>query len=93
MLIHNGKSNSKFGRDLTKNAALGLAAFVLFGAQVVAAQTGRTKVDPRAMQAHFETAHQFPRSCAPANGAQILGGFAGPNDFVDINTGDICGKR
>ncbi len=93
MLNHDVKNNSKFGRNLTKNAAMGLAAFVLFGAQVVAAQTGRTKVDPRAMQAHFEMAHQLPRSCVPVNGAQILGGFVGPDDLIDINTGDICGKR
>jgi hypothetical protein len=29
--------------------------------------------------------------CVPANGAQILGGFAGPNDRLDPTTGEVCG--
>lgn len=93
MLARNDKNNSTGNRDIVKKAAFGLAAFVLLGAQVAAAETGRTKVNPRAMQAHMDSEFQPARSCAPANGAQIIGGFAGPDDLIDANTGEICGKR
>jgi hypothetical protein len=33
-----------------------------------------------------------PRYCVPANGAQILGGFAGPSDMIDPVTGDVCSR-
>jgi len=93
MFTRNGKNNSQFSRNIAKNAALSLPAFVLLGAQVVAAQTGKSKVDPRAMQAHMETTLQPSGSCAPVNGGQILGGFAASADLIDVNSGEICGKR
>ncbi|HUO53367.1 MAG TPA: hypothetical protein VMU18_01400 [Rhodoblastus sp.] len=31
--------------------------------------------------------------CAPASGAQILGGFAAPGDQVDSQNGAICRQR
>jgi hypothetical protein len=30
------------------------------------------------------------RDCRPANGAEIRGGFAGPGEWVDRETGEIC---
>lgn len=92
MLIQDSKI-SGFCRNNVKNAALGIAAFALLGAQVAAAQTSKTKVQDRAMQAHVETASPASRTCLPANGAQILGGFAGADDYLDVNTGEVCGKR
>lgn len=93
MFIQAVGNTSRYGRNSGKNAILGLAAFVLLGAQVATAQTGKTKVDPRAMQAHMETTSQPSRSCVPVNGAQIIGGFGGAGDLIDVNTGEICGKR
>lgn len=93
MLTQNTKITSQYGRNIAKNVAFGLAAFMLFGAQVATAKTGGTKVNPRAMQAHAETTPQPSRTCVPVNGAQILGSFAGADDLIDVNTGEICGKR
>lgn len=32
------------------------------------------------------------RRCVPATGAQVLGGFAGPYDWLDPMTGEICNR-
>jgi hypothetical protein len=32
----------------------------------------------------------WQRACRPANGAEILGSFAGADDFIDTMTGEIC---
>lgn len=94
MFTRNTENNSQTGRNITKNVAFGLAAFMLFGAQIAAAKTGGKNVNPRAMQAHAETTTSQPsRTCVPVNGAQILGSFAGADDLIDVNTGEICGKR
>jgi hypothetical protein len=31
--------------------------------------------------------------CVPANGAQVLGGYAAPGDLLDPVTGAICNSR
>lgn len=33
------------------------------------------------------------RFCVPANGAQVLGGYAAPTDLLDPLTGAICNPR
>jgi len=40
------------------------------------------------------TAMQRPNQlqCLPASGAQILGGFASPHDWLDPATGEICNR-
>ncbi|MDI9848899.1 hypothetical protein QM467_12605 [Rhodoblastus sp. 17X3] len=93
MFSRNTKNTSWYSRNIANNVALGLAAFMLFGAQVAVAKTGGKNVNPRAMQAHSEITSQPSRTCVPANGAQILGSFAGADDLIDVNTGEICGKR
>jgi hypothetical protein len=32
----------------------------------------------------------WKRVCRPANGVEILGNFAGADDFIDPVTGEIC---
>lgn len=32
----------------------------------------------------------YDSDCRPANGAQIRGNFAGPGDWLNVVTGDIC---
>lgn len=39
-----------------------------------------------------DMAYGNPRVCRPANGAQILGGFASPNDWLDPATDEICNR-
>jgi hypothetical protein len=76
-----------------KNIALiGAVFLVALGTNIAAARTTKTHVDPRAMQANADMAFFTARACQPANGAQILGGFAGSGDFVNVRTGEICGK-
>lgn len=33
------------------------------------------------------------RTCVPADGAQILAGFAAPNEWIDRQSGEICDPR
>jgi hypothetical protein len=87
------KNSSKSARGAAGRAAFVLAFIAVAGAQAASAHSGKVKSVDRAMQAHVENAAQASRTCIPANGAQILGGFAGPDDLIDVNTGVICGKR
>jgi hypothetical protein len=45
------------------------------------------------MQANVETSVQGNPTCVPINGAQIIGGFGRSGDFLDVNTGEVCGGR
>ncbi|MCW2318065.1 hypothetical protein SAMN06265338_101128 [Rhodoblastus acidophilus] len=88
---------TKNSRKLARGAAVG-ATFVLAlvagsGAQAGSAHANHMRSSDRAMQASGEYAAPWPGACIPANGAQILGGFASPDDLLDVNTGAICGKR
>jgi len=93
LFARNTRNTSRYSRHVANKAALGLAVVMLFGAQIAAAKTAGTKVNPRAMQAHAEMTSQPSRTCIPVNGAQILGNFAGADDLIDVDTGEICGKR
>jgi hypothetical protein len=84
--------NTRLQRQII-SPALGLATFVMLGAEFAEAKTTKTKVDPPAMQAYVETADQFYRACVPANGGQIVAGFATNGDLINVNTGEICGRR
>jgi hypothetical protein len=37
--------------------------------------------------------HVVGGGCVPANGAQVLGGYAAPGDLLDPVTGAICNSR
>jgi hypothetical protein len=52
----------------------------------VTAAADHRGVDPR----HFrgEVSPQADKRFVPANGAQIMGGFAGPDDLIDNATGE-----
>lgn len=74
-----------------KIASLVALGFLTLGSGLASAQTHK-KVDMRAMQAHSTWTFTAP-ACVAANGAQIWGGFAGPDDQVDVRTGGICGRN
>jgi hypothetical protein len=76
-----------------KVATLGAFCLIAVGSSLAAAQPHKAKVDPRAMQANSSSTFEVRQTCIPANGAQILGGFAGGDDLIDVRTGEICGKR
>jgi hypothetical protein len=48
------------------------------------------KMLPPAFRA--DVAPNAARRCVPATGAQVLGGFAGPYDWLDPMTGEICNR-
>ncbi len=80
-------------RTIGKTASQLLAsafAFSFSGAPVLA-QSGKTAihtVNPREYRADFSTPG-WDR-CIRANGAQIMGNFAGPDDWLDSVTGELC---
>jgi hypothetical protein len=83
-----------FKRQITLAISVSaLSVGVAIGANAAAAQTARGLVDPRLFQAYSENVSEQSRPCVPANGAQIMGGFAGSHDLIDTRTGEICGKR
>ena len=93
MFDHSLVRNSPRPRTIGKTASLFLAsAFALsFSGAPVLAQSDRTAVhsiSPREYRADFSP-HVLDR-CNPANGAQIMGGFAGPEDWLDSVTGELC---
>jgi hypothetical protein len=90
--IHAESTNNN-ARIVTRAALLGAACFVALGVNLAAARESKVKVEPRAMQAYSDSQFATVRTCIPANGAQILGGFAGADDLLDIRTGEVCGKR
>lgn len=75
-------------------AFMALAACIFFGASglSVLAQPGtgaRHAVAAHDFKADVAT-HRFEERCVPANGAQIIGGFARPGDSLDSVTGEVC---
>jgi hypothetical protein len=80
-------------RRLAKAATLSVFALVAVGGNLALAQNSKAKVDRRAMQANVETSVQGNPTCVPINGAQIIGGFGRSGDFLDVNTGEVCGGR
>ncbi len=84
-----GRHSSRPAKNI---ALIGAVFLVALGTNIAAARTATKHVDPRAMQANADMAFFTARACQPANGAQILGGFAGSDDFLDVRTGEICGK-
>lgn len=95
MLALKTETNPKTGRKLANAAGIGLAMLMMLGGQIAAAKSASPKMDPRAMQAQAESrpAAMPTHVCQPANGAQILGGFAGADDLIDVNSGEICARR
>lgn len=80
----------------TKNLVARALMLTLIGAASISGAAAREhkRVDPMAMRASAENFAQAPRrNCAPANGAQIIGGFAGAGDWLDADTGEICTPR
>jgi hypothetical protein len=75
-------------------AALSLTASVLFAASGLPALAQADKSAPKSVQprAFRALAEVHADRCLPANGAQIMGGFAGPDDRLDPVTGEICTK-
>ena len=67
-------------------AGAAVAALVLLGTGASLAEI-RDELE-RAYRAEF-----YARPCIPANGAQVLGGYAAPTDLLDPITGDICRPR
>ena len=43
-------------------------------------------------EARYDMPYGAFRRCLPATGAQILGGFASPHDWLDPDTGEICNR-
>jgi len=66
-----------------KSAGAALAALALLAASpaIAGAHRHRRPVAPA-----------YPY-CLPANGAQVLGGYAAPTDLLDPVTGEICNPR
>ena len=66
---------------------------VLVAATVVGAASARAdQVNPREFQAfghHFQAQATDHGHWRKANGAEILGGFAGPDDEVNDQTGEV----
>ena len=73
-------------------AALTMSAFVALASSGVSAmaKSDHNAAKARDYQAAYST-HVEDR-CLPANGAQIMGGFAGSDDRIDSVTGEICRK-
>jgi hypothetical protein len=93
MFDHSLVRNVPLPRLIGKTASLVLAsAFALsFSGAPVLAHSGKAAVhtvSPREYRADFST-RGWDR-CIRANGAQILGNFAGPDDWLDLATGELC---
>ncbi len=81
-------------RATINGAALAILTTIALGATGVSAVA-----DPMHYRRHSVNADEFLahssgalKYCVPVNGAQILGGFAGPDDRLDPATGDICNR-
>jgi hypothetical protein len=81
-------------RKAGKRGAYALLVTLAMGSAPSLAYTdGASSYDGISTPRHYRSEMgRAPRYCAPANGAQILGGFAGPSDLVDSVTGDICNR-
>jgi hypothetical protein len=93
MTYENAESFFASSRRLAKAASLSVFTLIAVGGNLAVAQHSKAKVDRRAMQANVETSVHGNPSCVPINGAQIIGGFGRGGDFLDVNTGEVCGGR
>ncbi len=72
-----------------KRTACAILLTLAFGSTAAWAQTESVRYQE--MQALAEAGPYWDESlCIPANGAQILGGFAGPEDRLHAVTGHVC---
>jgi hypothetical protein len=93
MFDHSLVPNAPRARIIGKTASLVLASALAlsFSGAPVLAQSGKAatqSVSPRDYRAD-STTRGWDR-CVRANGAQIMGGFAGPDDWLDPVTGEVC---
>jgi hypothetical protein len=74
------------------SASLALASILLATSGLSAvAQSGKSALHaPQAREFRAYTSTENSRRCVPANGAQIMGNFAGADDRIDSVTGEIC---
>lgn len=74
------------------SVSLALASILLatsgFSAMAQSGKSARHAIQAREFRANDST-ENYGR-CIPANGAQIMGGFAGADDRIDSVTGEIC---
>lgn len=88
-IMQAGASNGK----LNKSKAFAIAALLAMSATPSLAYTSYDagpRPGPRAFRGEI---YPGPSPlCTPANGAEVLGGFAGPHDLVDPRNGLTCGR-
>jgi hypothetical protein len=77
----------------TKMGGAALAALVALAAGASLAAPYRHRDDPDRFQAQAPNTFAPAGYCIPANGAQVLGGYAAPGDLLDPVTGAICNPR
>jgi hypothetical protein len=80
---------------LLRGAILALSTSALLAASGarVAAQSGKsTHLTDQQREYRATYAYRSSERCVAANGAQIMGGFAGPGDKLDAVTGEICSR-
>ncbi|MDI9847841.1 hypothetical protein QM467_07215 [Rhodoblastus sp. 17X3] len=95
MFDHSLVHTARRARTIGKGAPLALAAAVTMGfsGAPVLAHPGKSAaraVDPPAYRAEYPI--RPAARCIPANGAQIMGNFAGADDRFDSVTGELCSR-
>jgi hypothetical protein len=93
MFDHSHVRNAPRARIIGKTASLILASTLALGfsGAPVLARSGAGVVhsaSPREYRADFPT--RGSDRCVRANGAQIMGNFAGADDWLDRVTGELC---
>lgn len=69
----------------------GASLIVMAGAAVAGPLVDQSLTYDRDLRAQAQ--HATPQHCLPANGAQIMGGFAASDNSLDAITGQPCGHR
>ena len=82
-------SLSHANRKNAKSKALAVLAILAMSATPSFAYTDGPMGGPRAFRGEMIGPNPY---CAPANGAEVLGGFAAPRQWVDTRTGFACGR-
>ncbi|MBB4200471.1 hypothetical protein GGD83_004300 [Rhodoblastus sphagnicola] len=78
-----------------RGAILALTASTLlaaFGLPATARSDKSTQLSDQERDYRAAYAYRSSERCVAANGAQIMGGFAGPDDKLDTVTGEICSR-
>lgn len=73
------------------SVAFAAAALVALAGAPAQAQNGSARAS-HAQKIPSGASRDPAQRCVPANGAQIMGGFAGADDRFDTVTGEICRK-